>query len=224
VTMSDTGREGRAGMKNGIRAVSVVLIVGAMYCPSALADEYTDNRITESALRETRDILSCELLGHYDITDLSVKRIEDLRGLGSLRHDYGLVKATLTFSTKRNTTKHPNLNRDMFEPGSGMCQGSLYLHRGVRLDMCSREGSRYCWQLTETAHGERCRHTLAIEKGISTPGLSAPGGAGSGRVCAVPQAAVALMPSRLPDASPTPHRGKRRRGEQPLVPAAGAWQ
>jgi hypothetical protein len=118
-------------MKNGIRAVSVVLIVGAMYCPSALADEYTDNRITESALRETRDILSRKLLGHYDITDLSVKRIEDLRGLGSLRHDYGLVKATLTFSTKRNTTKHPNLNRDMFEPGSGMCQGSLYLHCGV---------------------------------------------------------------------------------------------
>jgi hypothetical protein len=72
-----------------------------------------------------------ELWGHYDIINLAVLKIEDLRGRISLGHGYGLVKVTLTFSAKRNTTKHPNLNRDMFEPGNAMCQGWLYLHCGV---------------------------------------------------------------------------------------------
>lgn len=100
-------------------------------CSLALADEYTDKRLTESALQETRSILSRELLGHYDTVDLAVQKIEDLRNRISLNHDYGLVKVTLTFSTKRNTTKHPNLNREMFESGNVMCQGRLYLHCGV---------------------------------------------------------------------------------------------
>jgi hypothetical protein len=97
----------------------------------ALADELIDKKITESALQETRSILSRELLGHYDIADLAVQKIEDLRNHISLGHDYGLVKVTLTFSTKRNTTKHPNLNPQMFEPGNAMCRGWLYLHCGV---------------------------------------------------------------------------------------------
>jgi hypothetical protein len=58
-------------------------------------------------------------------------KIEALQDRIQLRHDYGLVTVTLTFATRRNTTKHPNLNRDMFEPGNATCQGWLYLHCGV---------------------------------------------------------------------------------------------
>jgi hypothetical protein len=82
-------------------------------------------------LRETREIISRELFGHYDITNLAVLKIEPLQDRIRLGHDYGLVTVTLTFATKRNTTKHPNLNPDMFEPGNAMCQGWLYLHCGV---------------------------------------------------------------------------------------------
>ena len=102
-----------------------------VYCSSALADDNTDKQITESALRETRDIISRELFGHYDITNLAVVKIEALQSRIQLGHDYGLVTVTLTFSTKRNTTKHPNLSPEMFEPGNAMCQGWLYLHCGV---------------------------------------------------------------------------------------------
>ena len=100
---------------------------------SALADEYADKQITASALQETRDIFSRELWGHYDITDLAVLSIAELRGRGALNlgHDYGLVKVTVRFSAKRNMTRHPNLSRDMFEPVNAMCQGWLYLHCGV---------------------------------------------------------------------------------------------
>ena len=97
----------------------------------ALADDNTDTNITESALRETRDIISRELFGHYDLTHLAVLRIEDLQGRVSLGHDYGLAKVTLEFSAKRNTTKHPTLNPSIFEPGNAMCQGWLYLHCGI---------------------------------------------------------------------------------------------
>jgi hypothetical protein len=109
----------------------VFLSFWAGCCTSALADENTDKKISESALRETRDIISSELFGHYDLTNLAVLKIEDLQGRVSLRHDYGLVIVTLVFSAKRNTTKHPTLNPDMFEPGNVMCQGWLYLHCGV---------------------------------------------------------------------------------------------
>jgi hypothetical protein len=102
-----------------------------VYCSSALAGDNTDKQIIESALRETRDIISRELFGHYDITNLAVVKIEALQGRIQLGHDYGLVTVTLTFAAKRNTTKHPNLNPDMFEPASAMCQGWLYLHCGV---------------------------------------------------------------------------------------------
>jgi len=97
----------------------------------AHADEHVEKLITESALHEARGILSRELLGHYDISDLAVQKSEDFPALTSFGHDYGLVKVTLAFATKRNATKHLNLNRDMFEPGSAMCQGWLYLHCGV---------------------------------------------------------------------------------------------
>jgi hypothetical protein len=98
---------------------------------SALADGDIDTRITESALRETRDIISRELFGHYDLTKLAVLRVEDVRGRMTLGPDYGLVKVTLEFAGKRNTTRHPTLNPSLFEPGNTMCQGWLYLHCGV---------------------------------------------------------------------------------------------
>ena len=97
----------------------------------ALADETTDRQINESALRETRDIISRELFGHYDITNLVVLKIEALQDRIHRGRDYGLVTVTLRFSTKRNATKHPSLNAAMFEAGSAMCQGWLYLHCGV---------------------------------------------------------------------------------------------
>jgi hypothetical protein len=109
----------------------VFLSFWAVCSTSALADENTDRKITESALRETRDIVSRELFGHYDLTNLAVLKIADLQGRVSLGYDYGLVKVTLGFSAKRNTTKHPTLNPNMFEPGNAMCQGWLYLHCGV---------------------------------------------------------------------------------------------
>jgi hypothetical protein len=69
-----------------------------VYCTSALADENTNNKIVEFALRETRDIISRELLGHYDLTNLAILQIEHLQGRVSLGHDYGLVKVILEFS------------------------------------------------------------------------------------------------------------------------------
>jgi hypothetical protein len=99
-----------------------------MYCSCAAADDSIDRQVTESALREARDIISRELFGHYDITDLVVLKVEPLPGRSHLAHDYGLVTATLAFSTQRNATKHPSLNPQMFEPASVMCQGWLYLH------------------------------------------------------------------------------------------------
>jgi hypothetical protein len=112
------------------RLLLVFLSFGALSWASALADGNTDRKITESALREARDIISRELFGHYDLTNLVVRKFEALQGV-SLGHDYGLVRVTLEFSAKRNLTKHPTLNPNMFEPGSAMCQGWLYLHCGV---------------------------------------------------------------------------------------------
>jgi hypothetical protein len=114
-----------------VRVLVVFLGFWAVCCTSALADENTDKKITESALRESRDIISRDLFGHYDLTKLAVLKSEDLRSRVSLGHDYGLMKVTLEFSAKRNTTKHPTLNPDMFEPGSAMCRAWLYLHCGV---------------------------------------------------------------------------------------------
>jgi hypothetical protein len=107
------------------------LIFGAMCCTSALADDSADKKITESALAEARNIISRELLGHYDLTSLSILKLQGLQGRVSREHDYGLVRVTVEFSAKRNATKHPTLNPNVFGPGSAMCQGWLYLHCGV---------------------------------------------------------------------------------------------
>jgi len=115
-----------------LRRFSIVFLsVCTVYGSSALADDNTDKQIAESGLRETRDILARELFGHYDITNLVVLKIAALQDRIHRGYDYGLVTVTLRFSTKRNRTKHPNLNADMFEPGNAMCQGWLYLHCGV---------------------------------------------------------------------------------------------
>lgn len=109
----------------------VALSVWAVCCTSAQAEESADGKITASALREARDIMSRDLFGHYDVTNLVVLKIEDFEGRVSSPRDYGLVRVTLEFSAKRNATRHPSLNARMFEPGSAMCQGWLYLHCGV---------------------------------------------------------------------------------------------
>ena len=109
----------------------ICLICSTGYSSFALADETTDRQISESALRETRDIISRELFAHYDIMSLVVLKIEALQDRIQRGRDYGLVTVTLRFSTKRNATKHPSLNAAMFEAGSAMCQGWLYLQCGV---------------------------------------------------------------------------------------------
>lgn len=98
---------------------------------SAAAQEAAERKIGEAALREAREIMALELFGHYDIGILALLAIDDLRSRVSLGRDYGLASVTLTFSARRNGTKHPSLNPVMFEPGSAMCQDWLYLHCGV---------------------------------------------------------------------------------------------
>jgi len=44
----------------------VFLSLWVACCAPALADENSDQNITGSALRETRDIMVRELFGHYD--------------------------------------------------------------------------------------------------------------------------------------------------------------
>lgn len=115
-----------------LRLLSLVLWgVGAVYCASALADDSADQRIINAGLWEGQDILSRELFGHYDIASLVVLKTEPLQSRSDPERDYGLVTITLAFSTKRNATRSPNLNPEMFEPGSAMCQGWPYLHCGV---------------------------------------------------------------------------------------------
>lgn len=111
----------------------VFLVTSMAHCACALADDNTYRQLTESGLQEAREIISSELFGHYDITSLSILKIEVLQSLAQFGHDYGLATVTLTFSTKRNAAKHPNLNPAVFEPGSPMCKGWLYLHCGVPL-------------------------------------------------------------------------------------------
>jgi len=110
---------------------AVAWAVGGILASAVLADDEADRQIAESARREAREVLAQELLGHYDVAQLTVERIDARAAADSLAHDYGLVRVTLAFSTRRNTTRHPNLNPALFEPTSGMCQGSLYLHCGV---------------------------------------------------------------------------------------------
>ena len=113
------------------RIALVFIIYCTVYGSSALADEATEKRIAESALREARDIISSELFGHYDLTELVVRKVEAFPDRIRRGPDHGLMTVTLAFSSRRNTTKHPSLNAAMFEPGNAMCQGWLYLHCGV---------------------------------------------------------------------------------------------
>lgn len=103
----------------------------ALSGPAALADDDADRKIAESALHEARAVLDQELLGHYDLVRLTVEHGEELPERRALGHDYGLARVTLAFSARRNATRHPGLNPRLFEPGSAMCQGWLYLHCGV---------------------------------------------------------------------------------------------
>ena len=80
---------------------------------------------------EGQEIVASELFGHYDIASLVVEKIEPLQSRAHFAHDYGLATVTPAFSTKRNATRHPNLNPAMFELGSPMCRDWLYLHCGV---------------------------------------------------------------------------------------------
>jgi len=84
---------------------------------------------SDIAERAAKEILSGELFGHYDLTTLSVLRVEGLRERLAHEPDYGLVKVVLAFSSRRNATRNPSLNPGLFEPGK--CWGWLYLHCGV---------------------------------------------------------------------------------------------
>lgn len=109
----------------------VFWVISTACCFPALADDNTYKRIVESGLRQAREIISSELFGHYDITELAVLKVEPNQSPAQSGGNYGLATVTLAFSTKRNATRHPNLNPAMFEPGSPMCKGWLYLHCGV---------------------------------------------------------------------------------------------
>ena len=112
-------------------AAAITLGAGLVCAASAWPDEALEKRIAEAALREARSVLSRELLGHYDVVDLSVLGLQEPPPRIAPERDYGLRAAVIAFSTRRNATRYPGLNRDMFEPGSAMCQGWLYLHCGV---------------------------------------------------------------------------------------------
>lgn len=109
----------------------VFSLVSTACCFPALADDNAYKRIAESGLREAREIISSELFGHYDVTELAVLKVEPLPSPAQPGGNYGLATVTLAFSTRRNATRHPDLNPAMFEPGSPMCRGWLYLHCGV---------------------------------------------------------------------------------------------
>jgi hypothetical protein len=113
------------------RVALVAFVAGLVCWPPARADDALDGKIAEAALREARGVLSRELLGHYDVVDLALLRVQAAAGRISPDRAYGLVTAVITFSTRRNATRHPGLNPTMFEAGSAMCRGWLYLHCGV---------------------------------------------------------------------------------------------
>lgn len=122
---------------------------------AALADEQADRKVAEAALQETRGIISRELFGHYDVTDLQVLKIENLR-------------VTLKFSATRNASRSPSLNPAMFEPGSAMCQDWLYLHCGVppghvfegKLEVLLAAGKDGSWRAVSPRSRSRSRYSL----------------------------------------------------------------
>jgi hypothetical protein len=98
---------------------------------AAVPAESADGKITDAALAEARDVLSRELFAHYDVVALKVVKIDDLRHAMQAERQYGLARATLEFSARRNHSRSPSFSPSMFEPGHPMCQGWLYLHCGV---------------------------------------------------------------------------------------------
>jgi hypothetical protein len=146
-----------------------LLLAGlAACCLSALADENTERKIAESALREMRGIISRGLFGHYDITELQVLKIEELRDVVSSKRDHGLASVRLKFAATRNATRSPNLNPAMFEPGSAMCQDWLYLHCGVppghvfegKLEVLLALGKDGAWRAVPPRSRSRSRYPL----------------------------------------------------------------
>jgi hypothetical protein len=110
---------------------AILASLATVWVSPARADEATDRKIADAALRESRDLVARDLFGHYDLTELEVLRVEDLRGRVSAERDYGLVRITLRFAAKRNATRNPGQSPEVFEQGP--CTGWLYLHCGVPL-------------------------------------------------------------------------------------------
>jgi len=113
------------------------LVSALLLClaPLAAAQELSSAAITvltENARREAGRIIAQDLHGHYDIVRLDVLNVEAMdRRLG---RDYGLAKVRLSFSTKRNSSRSPNLSPDAFEPGNctpARVPSWFYLHCGV---------------------------------------------------------------------------------------------
>jgi hypothetical protein len=135
---------------------------------ATLADDDADRQIAESALRDARQVLTEELLGHYDVAQLTVERLDTQPPPSSLPHDYGLVRVTLAFSARRNATRHPSLNPALFEPASVMCQGGLYLHCGVpvghvfdgRIELLLALDGRGTWRAVTPHWRSRRRYPL----------------------------------------------------------------
>lgn len=117
-------------MRVFLYALISILSALTMCHASARPNEF-DSRETstlfEDAEKEAREIISSTMFGHYDITSLKAEKAEGFSQ--QLGRDYGLAKVTLSFSATRNSSRSPNLNSSLFEPGN--CGGWLYLHCGV---------------------------------------------------------------------------------------------
>lgn len=108
--------------------LAILLHLWVAGASSALAEGATHQKIAEIAVREARDIIARDLFGHYDVTELEVLNVGDLRHRIPER-DYGLLRVTLRFSATRNATRSPSLSAAVYEPGR--CWAALYLHCGV---------------------------------------------------------------------------------------------
>lgn len=113
--------------------IVAILFLSHCFQPVVYAGQFDEARIkmlSAQAEREAKETILNGLFGHYDIVTLKVLKIEGV----ALGRDYPVAKAILSFSTKRNTSRHPSLNRAMFEPGN--CTSTkvpewFYLHCGV---------------------------------------------------------------------------------------------
>jgi hypothetical protein len=115
----------------------IILILSLFACPRSevYAEQFWSGDLkilSENAEMDAKEIISRDLFGHYDIVSLKVLTTEVIGN--QLGRDYGLVKVTLSFSTKRNATQNQTLNPAMFEPNN--CNPMkvpnwFYLHCGV---------------------------------------------------------------------------------------------